>query len=57
MHPKDYLYPVPLSVGHAVICEHCDTTIAITFTPDDAAKIIATHTCPTTTGSPEGVGR
>jgi hypothetical protein len=59
MHPKDYLYAIPLSVGCAVICEHCQATVAVTFTPDDAAKIIATHTCPTTssTRSPEEVGR
>jgi hypothetical protein len=31
-----------------VVCEHCNTTIAITFTPADAAAIIANHTCTTT---------
>jgi hypothetical protein len=56
MHQREYLYAVPLSVGCAVVCEHCQATVAVTFTPDDAAKIIATHTCPTTR-SPEEVGR
>jgi hypothetical protein len=55
MHPKDYLYAVPLSVGCAVVCEHCQATVAVTFTPADAAAIIANHTCPTT-AEPE-VGR
>ncbi len=45
MHPKDYLYPVALSVGVAVVCERCQTTIAVTFTPDDATAIITAHTC------------
>ena len=53
MHPKDYLYAVALSVGVAVVCERCQTTIAITFTPADAAKIIAAHTCPTASTSRE----
>ena len=53
MHPRDYLYAVPLSVGVAVVCERCQTTIAITFTPADAAKIIAAHTCITTSTSRE----
>jgi hypothetical protein len=54
MHPQDYLYPVALSVGVAVVCERCQTTIAVTFTGDDAEAIIATHTCPST---PQGVAR
>jgi hypothetical protein len=52
MHPKDYLYAVALSVGVAVVCERCQATIAVTFTPADAAKIIAAHTC---TSRPERV--
>jgi hypothetical protein len=47
MQDRPYLYAVPLSVGTAVVCEHCNTTIAITFTPADAAAIIANHTCTT----------
>jgi hypothetical protein len=54
MHPKAYLYAVALSVGVAVVCERCQDTIAITFTPDDAAKIITAHTCTT---SPQEVAR
>ncbi len=54
MHPKDYLYAVRLSVGVAVVCERCQATIAVTFTPVDAAKIIAAHTCTT---SPQEVAR
>jgi hypothetical protein len=53
MHPKDYLYAVRLSVGVAVVCERCEATIAVTFTPADAAKIIAAHTCTTTTTTRE----
>ena len=45
MHPRAYLYAVPLSVGVAVVCERCEATIAVTFTPADAAAIIAAHTC------------
>jgi len=45
MQDRSYLYAVRLSVGVAVVCERCQTTIAITFTPDDAAAIIAAHTC------------
>jgi phage terminase large subunit-like protein len=52
MHPKDYLYAVALSVGVAVVCERCQATIAVTFTPADAATIIAAHTC---TSRPERV--
>jgi phage terminase large subunit-like protein len=52
MHPRDYLYAVALSVGVAVVCERCQATIAVTFTPADAAKIIAAHTC---TSRPERV--
>jgi hypothetical protein len=55
MHPQPYLYPVTLSVGYAVVCERCQTTIATTQAPDDLARIIAGHTCPTI-GSRE-VGR
>jgi hypothetical protein len=47
MPNRPYLYTVPLSVGTAVVCEHCQTTIAITFTPADAAAIIHAHTCTT----------
>ncbi len=54
MHPKDYLYAVRLSVGVAVVCERCQDTIAVTFTPADAATIIAAHTCTT---SPQEVAR
>jgi hypothetical protein len=57
MHLKDYLYAIPLSVGCAVICEHCQATVAVTFTPTDAAKIIDTHTCTTTTTTEPEVGR
>ena len=62
MQDRSYLYPVALSVGVAVVCERCQTTIAITFTPADAAKIIAAHTCTTTTTtttttSPQEVAR
>jgi hypothetical protein len=53
MHPRDYLYAVALSVGVAVVCERCQATIAVTFTPADAAKIIAAHTCTTTSTSRE----
>ncbi len=53
MQDQDYLYAVPLSVGVAVVCERCNTTIAVTFTPADAAKIIAAHTCTTASTSPE----
>ncbi len=49
MHPRDYLYAVALSVGCAVVCERCQDTVAVTFTPADAAKIIAAHTCPSGT--------
>ncbi len=49
MHPRAYLYAVPLSVGVAVVCERCNTTVAVTFTPADAAAIIAAHTCTTST--------
>jgi len=54
MQDRSYLYAVPLSVGVAVVCERCETTIAVTFTPADAAKIIAAHTCTT---SPQEVAR
>jgi len=47
MQDRSYLYAVPLSVGCAVVCERCNDTIAITFTPADAATIIAAHTCTT----------
>jgi hypothetical protein len=47
MHDRSYLYPVPLSVGCAVVCERCQATVAVTFTPADAAAIIAAHTCTT----------
>ena len=50
MHPKDYLYAVRLSVGVAVVCERCETTIAVTFTPAGATRIIAAHTCTTSKG-------
>jgi hypothetical protein len=53
MHDRSYLYPVALTVGVAVVCEHCQTTISIAFTPDDAAAIIAAHTCTTTPTSRE----
>ncbi len=52
MQDQDYLYAVALSVGVAVVCERCEATIAVTFTPADAAKIIAAHTC---TSRPERV--
>jgi hypothetical protein len=44
----DYLYVVPLSVGCAVVCEQCQRTVAVTFTPNDTQAIIANHTCTTT---------
>ena len=56
MRDRSYLYPVALSVGVAVVCERCQTTIAIAFTPGDAAAIIATHTCTTPTTA-RGVSR
>jgi hypothetical protein len=52
MQPPAYLYPVTLTVGYAVVCERCQTTIATTRQPDDLASIIADHTC---TGSREVV--
>jgi hypothetical protein len=54
MHPQPYLYAVPLSAGYAVICERCQTTIAITRTPAELAEIIAGHTCTT---APQEVAR
>jgi hypothetical protein len=57
MHPQPYLYPVTLSVGCAVVCERCQTTIATVPTPADAAAIIASHTCTPTTTSLGEVGR
>jgi len=53
MQDRSYLYAVPLSVGVAVVCERCEATIAVTFTPADAAKIIAAHTCTTSPTSRE----
>jgi hypothetical protein len=49
MHPQPYLYPVTLTVGYAVVCERCQTTIATVPTPTEAAGIITSHTCTTTT--------
>ncbi len=57
MQDQDYLYAVPLSVGVAVVCERCQATIAVTFTPADAAKIIATHTCTTSASTSREVAR
>jgi hypothetical protein len=54
MHPQPYLYPVALSVGYAVVCERCQTTIATTQQPDDLASIITNHTCTTPTTTPAG---
>ncbi len=53
MQDRSYLYAVRLSVGVAVVCERCEATIAVTFTPADAAKIIAAHTCTTSPTSRE----
>ena len=47
MQDRSYLYAIPLSVGCAVVCERCNTTVGVTFTPADAAAIIAAHTCTT----------
>jgi len=46
MQHRSYLYPVTLSVGCAVVCERCQTTIAVVLTPAEVAGIIAGHTCP-----------
>jgi hypothetical protein len=48
MHPPPYLYPVTLTLGYAVVCERCQTTIATTQQPDNLVSIIAGHTCTTT---------